>query len=84
MTSGDVVAVDGVPTRYAQPVAEVNRLDDGRVELVFIEKSVVGDHGVRVAGLFADHDPVALIRDVEPQIADTLERWLASMGTRDD
>jgi hypothetical protein len=75
---GDVVAVAGTPTRYAQPLAEVNRLDDGRVKLVFIEKSVVGDHGIRVAGAFSDQFPVALICDVEASIAKTVERWLSA------
>ncbi len=76
---GDVVAVAGTPTRYAQPLAEVNNLDDGRVELVFIEKSVVGDHGIRIAGVHADQDPVALILDVDARIGETLETWLAEI-----
>jgi hypothetical protein len=73
---GDVVAVGQTPTRYAQPVAEVNLLEDG-VELVFIEKSVVGDHGIRVAGVFAYQYPIALMGDVDRHVKETLERWVA-------
>ena len=76
---GDVVATPRTPIRYAQPLAEVNRLDDGRVELVFVEKSVVGDHGIRVVGTFADQYPIALICDVETLLAETVEVWLAMM-----
>ena len=73
---GDVVAVDRTPTRYAQPVAEVNLREDG-VELVFIEKSVVGDHGLRVAGTYPYQYPCALVGDVDRHIEETIQRWLA-------
>ena len=76
---GDVVAPATTPVRFASPVAEVNLREDG-VELVFIEKSVVGDHGVRAASTFPYQYPCALIGDVDRQVKETLERWLAEAG----
>lgn len=73
---GDVVALDKTPTHCAQPVAEVNLREDG-VELVFIEKSVVGDHGIRIAGVYAYQHPAALIGGVDDVITGTIERWLS-------
>jgi hypothetical protein len=74
--AGEIVAVAGTPLRCAQPAAEVNRLDDGQIELVFMERSVVGDYCLRVARVFADQCPVALILDVESEIGSAVQRWL--------
>jgi hypothetical protein len=74
---GDVVALAGTPVKYAQPVAEVNFLDNG-VELVFIEKSLHAEAGIRAAGNFHSQHPVALMCDVDDRINEVVELWLAS------
>lgn len=76
---GDVVAPAEIPVRYAQPVAEVNLRPDG-VELVFIEKSLSSEHGIRVAGVYAYQYPCALIGDVDRHIGVAIEKWLAEAG----
>ena len=76
---GDVVAPAKTPVRYAQPVAEVNLCDDG-VELVFIEKSLYSEVGIRVASLFSYQCPCALVGGVDEQINETIEQWLAEAG----
>jgi hypothetical protein len=76
---GDVVAPAKTPTRYAQPVAEVNLGDDG-VELVFMEKSLYSEQGIRVAGLYPYQYPCALMGGVEERIKETVERWVAGAG----
>ena len=46
LRTGDVVAVDNTPTKYAQPLAEVNVTSD-YVELVFFEKSLYSERTIR-------------------------------------
>jgi hypothetical protein len=81
---GDVVAVGQTPTRYAQPVAEINLRDDG-VELVFIEKSQYSEQGIRAAGVFPYQYPCALIGGVgvDELIRQAVDEWLGEATARD-
>jgi len=76
---GDVVAPAKTPVRHAQPVAEVNWTDGG-IELVFIDKSLYSEAGIRTSRVFPLQYPVALIGGVEDNIADVVEKWLAEAG----
>jgi len=83
---GDLVAPAGTPVRDAMPLAEVNRLDDSTIELVFIEKSLYSDVGIRAAVVVRPQFPVALVCDVDNLVDDVIrdfEKLLARSAGQD-
>lgn len=79
LQAGDVVAVDGVHTRDAVPVAEVNETPEG-TELVFYERAIGSDTNVRIVGTFPRNHPIALITNVDTgALAEQVEKWVSEL-----
>jgi hypothetical protein len=74
---GAVAAAPGVPIRCSQPVAEINRAAFDQVEIVCLEKSVLGGPEIRVRRTVPSQYPIAIVRDPGEMFAEMVELWLA-------